>query len=588
MEIVQSSSSESSYASEEKDPSPAEKAGAEKARVSPPTDFPGSPDEDNLQPLAPDSRSPPLSSGSKVVRTNWARFPTCSTSQSVLLTKFQVSSGAVSVPVGRAHSVLGAFSKSCTVTLQSASAASSSSHQSSFHCGYKLYQSQPTQVFLTQLKDFFSATAAKGGDVLSLSEISPGICKAEIWHAASPQAVEFKSLLANGYDVSPPVKKLISPALDGTPKTSAMAKKQQKRRSGEEAAKETAEKEGEGKEPPSVDLTANIAAPRRMRHAPRRFISYSSSGTDEEGEEEYYEVEKAAKAATTGTKRKLGRPPLKEEKRGRPRKQQQEQQEQQQPAIFPAAQNGNATSGKTSTLFSPRPRQQRQVPITDYTMNQNAMQVSPLSAPRPLSPPSLPTSATAAKHDLRRSPAKKPRSKASQPPQTATTPFDFATAQGPIPLIVSTAASPAAAGNGLPGRKQQQQQQQKKRQQRASKSRTPLVAKTKRHCSSFKTAKTPGSGGGSRGKKALTSDDKDDEDNNNTSKGTGGSSSAGRSGRKPGGRYTFRSDVAYIKMRQVRRKGIPKRAHEGEPNMQAYYNALACVDRLYRAGCLAI
>ncbi|KAL4519530.1 hypothetical protein Ndes2437A_g07723 [Nannochloris sp. 'desiccata'] len=544
LERIQNLSSESSEASEEKsEPSPLEAPSdlAPAGALAPPA-LPSaqglvspeeiidlaSPVDEDIQPLHQDFRSPPLSNGNKVVRTNWANFPLKTGSQSVLLTKFQVASGAVSVPLGRAHSVLGAFSKSCTVTLQSASSSSSAASgpsQRTWQCGYKLYQSQPTQVFLTKLKAFFTTFTAKAGDVLSLSEVSPGICNAVIWHATSPQAIEFKSLLANGWsDVSPPLKNPVSPLEECTLDTAQEKKRQQRAKDGEKTNEVIdlvigeIEEDRRGENPVVEQTTA-----RRTRQAPRRLIVYSSS--ESQGEEDLEGEERYDEEYSIKNKRK---------RHGRSKTPAEKQQQQQQPPrsvfIYDAENTMNQGNDKSS-IYS-RLKSQRQIPITNYTT------VNP-----PLAAPSghAPYRRHPAGDRLRRSPAKKPR-KAYQP-----TPIDLTTVEGPESVIMGGTASASVLNETGATRRN--------RRRAPSRSISPLEATTKqRYCSTYRT-----SGEGSSGRS--------------------GGPGSGRV-RKPGGGYFFRSETAHLKLRKVRRKGIPQRAPDGEPNMQAYYSALVFVDSL--------
>lgn len=543
IEVLQSSSSESSDASENKsEPSPLEAPELAPAASSVQKLAPSgsaeisiidlaSPEDEDVQPLHQNFCSPPLSIGNKVVRTNWANFPVKSGRQSVLLTRFQVSSGSVSVPLGRAHSVLGAFTKSCTVTLQSPSSTAFGPFQETWQCGYKLYQSQPTQVFLTKLKAIFTAFAARAGDVLSLSEVSPGICNAQIWHATSAQAIEFKALLANGWsDVSPPLKNPVSPPGEYTTDTAAEERKRRQRAkdvkrndeilddlNGEEEGKE--EEEGKRRESrPVVEQTTS----RRTRQAPRRFIVYSSSESQEE--EEVYN-----KDYSVEIKRKL---------RGRPRKipAAKEQQQQQQPGgVFVSNAKNTMDQNNNSRIYS-RLQDQRQIHITNYTL------VNP-------PPGQTPSRRRPAGDRLRRSPAKKPR-KAYQP-----TPIDLT--EDPEALIIN---------NGTASVLNETAATRRNRRSAARRSFSPPEATTKqRKCSTYKTAGSVSSG----------------------SDGKTPGSSGGRV-RKPGGGYSTRSEAAYLKMRRMQRKGIPLRAPDGEPTMQAYYDALAFVDSFgFRKSCIA-
>ena len=80
------------------------------------------------------------------VRTNWATFPEKSANQSVVLTRFQVQTGNISMPIARCHAVLGAFSSSCSVHLKDTET------DKVIKVGYKVYPSQPTQIFLQGFK----------------------------------------------------------------------------------------------------------------------------------------------------------------------------------------------------------------------------------------------------------------------------------------------------------------------------------------------------------------------------------------------------------------------------------------------------
>jgi hypothetical protein len=444
-----------------------------------------------------------------------------------LLTKFQVSSGAVSVPLGRAHSVLGAFSKSCTVTLQSPpSADPSSSHSSSWPCGYKLYASQPTQVFLTKLKPFFTAFSVKAGDVLSLSEVSPGICNAQILRASSPQAIEFKSLLANGWsDISPPLRQAVSPVEENTPGTAEKKKKTCQKEAQDGAAVEGQENDADEEE--------GAITRRRTRQAPRRYILYSSSESQGEDDEEYY-VHETKPAKATGIKpRKRGRPAGKEKE--------QEQQQQQQRVDGADSHMQNQNSELYSTLAL-----QRQNTITKYTAAVvNPFLIAPASVPAARRGP--------AGNRLRRSPARKPR-KALQ-----VTPIIDLTIEEEEEYFVMVNNAPAAVdptADGLTATAAVRRQ--KKSRRAASPPLSPPEARTKRHCTTKEGI--------------LGSGDKDGSYSSG-----GGSGSGGRT-RRPGGRYAFRSDAALLKLRRERRKGIPRRAADGEPNLQAYYDALKFVD----------
>jgi hypothetical protein len=556
--MIQSSSSESSETSENKsEPSPLEAPNHPAAGYLAPPALPivedlasseeivdlDSPVDKDIQPLHHNLRSPPLSSGNKVVRTNWANFPLKTGSQSVLLTKFQISSGAVSVPLGRAHSVLGAFTKSCTVTLQSASSTASGTSQEAWQCGYKLYQSQPTQVFLTKLKSFFTSLTAKAGDILSLSEVSPGICNAEIWHATSARAIEFKSLLANGWsDVSPPLKNPASPPEGCTTDTAAEGKTRQQlskavKTNGEGAGDLNGEDEqGGGKRGESLPVVEQTTfTTRRTLRAPRRVIVYSSS---ESQEEDFKEEEGYVKNSIVTKKRKrLGRP-----RKTLVAKEQQQQQQQRPGHIFAFNAENTMDQTITSRIYS-RLQDQIENPITNYTSEY----------PPPAAPSSslAPSQCRPGGDRLRRSPAKKPR-KAYQP-----TPIDLTTVENPELLKRRDTASASVLNQTAATRRKRRP---------AARSISPPEATTRQHyCSTYQTARegSPGSGNKSSG------------------------SSAGRV-RKPGGGYFFRSEAAYLKWRKVRRKGIPLRAPDGEPNMQAFYDALVFVDSLdFRKICIA-
>jgi hypothetical protein len=548
-ELVYSSSSESSEASEEKkeEPFPVEPPSdlacpepappAAENLISPEIVNLTSPEEDNRTHSSnPDSTSPPLSSGNKVVRTNWANFPLNTSAQSVLLTKRQVASGAISVPLGRAHSVLGAFSKSCTVTLQRNASSSTSSPESWPNCCYKLYDSQPTQVFLTKLKPFFQATSAKAGDVLTLSGVSPGICNAEIWHANSPQAVEFKSMLAHGWsDVSPPLKNPISPLDEATPDTAEKKKREKKNARQQNGNNGNQDGDAEVINLVNDDEEEDEGPPaHRTRRAPRRNIIYSSSESQEEKEdiEEDYDEEYQV---VNGRKRRPGRP--RKTPAGKQQQQQQQQQQRQQPGVRDGE---NATKNQNASLYA-KLALERQTPITNFTLAN-----PPPLFQSPAPPPSSQRRSGRSRQNLRRSPAKKPR-KAYQ-----TTPIDLTTVEGPGALVMGptdTAAAAAGLNDTAATTTGKRARRQRNKRRAASRSPSPEPS-TKR---AYKTADTPGSSGG-----------------------RSGYGSGGRE--KPGGGYSFRSEAAYIRMRRAYRKGTPQRAPEGEPNMQAYYAALAFVD----------
>lgn len=87
------------------------------------------------------------------VRTNWASFPEGAASQSVVLTRFQVQSGNISMPIARCHAVLGAFPSSCFVNLKDTET------EKVIKVGYKVYPSQPTQIFLQGFKGNVTAAS---------------------------------------------------------------------------------------------------------------------------------------------------------------------------------------------------------------------------------------------------------------------------------------------------------------------------------------------------------------------------------------------------------------------------------------------
>ena len=89
------------------------------------------------------------------VRTNWASFPEGAASQSVVLTRFQVQSGNISMPIARCHAVLGAFPSSCFVSLKDTAT------EKLIKVGYKVYPSQPTQIFLQGFKGTLQHVVAR-------------------------------------------------------------------------------------------------------------------------------------------------------------------------------------------------------------------------------------------------------------------------------------------------------------------------------------------------------------------------------------------------------------------------------------------
>jgi hypothetical protein len=236
--------------------------------------------------------------------TTWAKYPSNSDSQSVLLTKFQLDSGTLIIPIGRARSVLGAFSSNCTVTLQFCSSPSTAPETQQFPCKCILYRSDPENFYLNNLADFFTASDVQAGDVLTLSEVSPGICNAEILRFTSPEAIKFLTLLVYGGDeVSLPM------GADSSPLKECVTQVTEDKRSQEEEMLDSDEdmmeldggSGGEEQNTTSAPLlrkaprrkASRRKAPRRKdlrRKAPRRkgIVDSGSEIRFEEGEEKEY------------------------------------------------------------------------------------------------------------------------------------------------------------------------------------------------------------------------------------------------------------------------------------------------------------
>ena len=137
----------------------------------------------------------------RILTLSYYPFSAGTSSQSVVLTKFQVSSGSVSVPAARCHSVLGKMEESCTVKLLDAR------NGTAYQISYKLYPSQPTQVFLQRLKAFFKEAEVKPGDVLSLATVKRGVCQATVYPCEHPLNLEFRTSLPHGWSEVVPTDK---------------------------------------------------------------------------------------------------------------------------------------------------------------------------------------------------------------------------------------------------------------------------------------------------------------------------------------------------------------------------------------------
>lgn len=133
---------------------------------------------------------------SQRIRTNWSSFPPGTECQTVIVTKRQISSGTMSMPLGRCAKVFGdllvksvhsftIWNEKCTQW---------------FEISVKQYHSQPSQVFLHGLTECFSALGVRPWDALCFVPTDlPGSCKMLTWSSDHEKYREFVASLDYGW-----------------------------------------------------------------------------------------------------------------------------------------------------------------------------------------------------------------------------------------------------------------------------------------------------------------------------------------------------------------------------------------------------
>ena len=125
-------------------------------------------------------------------RTNWASYPPGTGKEAVILTKAQVSSGSMSLPMTRCYNIF-QRSDNCQVKIIDSSRA-----EVSWEVQHRLYSSQPTQAFLQKMKPLIADTGMEPGDVIIFEHLEPGVAEIVYFKEDSKEAEGFREFLKSG------------------------------------------------------------------------------------------------------------------------------------------------------------------------------------------------------------------------------------------------------------------------------------------------------------------------------------------------------------------------------------------------------